>query len=272
MARPKKQTVDYFPHISNHSSTMFVLEQRFGNNGYAFWFKLLELLATNEGHYYDCRNPAKWEFLQAKTNLSEEICNEILNLLVKLEAIDSELWQDKVIWSDNFIKGISDVYINRRVEIPVKPSFYTQKPVLDDISTPDNPHIKVNETKVNKTKVNKYKESDFQSASLLKDLILENNPTAKITDSQLNEWTNNVRLIREQDNHTIEEIDSLLQWSQKNNFWQSNILSMGKFREKWNTLWMQRKKGNNYQQRPLSESDERLKEQYRKEEAEKKND
>uniref|UniRef100_A0A6H1Z798 Uncharacterized protein n=2 Tax=viral metagenome TaxID=1070528 RepID=A0A6H1Z798_9ZZZZ len=139
--------------------------------------------------------------------------------------------------------------------------------------TPSN--VLLSKDKLSKDKLSKYKESDFQSASLLKNLILENIPSHKITDKQLESWANETRLMREQDNHTIEEINDLIQWSQKHYFWKANILSMGKLREKWNTLWMQRKKGNNYQQpnkRPLSESDERLKEQYRKEEAEEKND
>jgi len=147
MARPKKATVDYFPHSCAHKTTIFVLEQKYGNNGYAFWFKILELLASSEGHYYDCRKPHLWEFLQAKTRLSEDLCNELLDLLAKLEAIDPKLWSKRIIWSDNFVAGIADVYKNRRVEMPSKPDFYRQKPRKADISTGRNPQSKVKESK-----------------------------------------------------------------------------------------------------------------------------
>lgn len=156
MARPKKATVDYFPHYCNHKTTIFVLEQKYGNDGYAFWFKILELLASTEGHYYDCRKPHKWEFLQAKTHLNEDKCNELLDLLAKLDAIDSKLWSQKVIWSDNFIDGISDVYKNRRVEIPLKPSFYRQKPHQIGVSTDRNPQSKVEESKVKESKEDEF--------------------------------------------------------------------------------------------------------------------
>jgi len=152
MSRPKKQTVDYFPHDCNHKTTIYILEQKYGNNGYAFWFKLLELLGATEGHVYDCRKPHKWEFLQAKTRLSEDTCEEILNLLAKLEAIDPKLWSQKVIWSDNFILRIEDVYKNRRVEIPTRPSFYRQKPTQAGVSTDRNPQTKLKETKLKETK------------------------------------------------------------------------------------------------------------------------
>jgi len=153
MARPKKQTVDYFPHDCNHKATIFILEENYGNNGYAFWFKVLELLASTEGHYYDCRNPHKWKFLQAKTHLEESLCIEILGLLAELGAIDQKLWKEKIIWSDNFISRISDVYKNRRVEIPSKPSFYKQKPEQDDVSTDINPQSKVKESKVKENSI-----------------------------------------------------------------------------------------------------------------------
>ncbi len=90
MARPKKQTVDYFPHVCNHGKTMYILEQKYGNDGYSFWFKLLEMLGNAEGHYIDLNDDVSWEFLQAKTMLSDSLCQDILNLLAKLGAIDKE--------------------------------------------------------------------------------------------------------------------------------------------------------------------------------------
>lgn len=149
MARPKKRTVDYFPHQCNHGKTMFILEQKYGNDGYAFWFKLLELLGSTEGHFLHLENPADWEFLQAKTHLSDSKCQEILDLLARLDAIDQDLWENhRVVWSQNFVNGISDVYRNRRMETPSRPSFYAVKPAPDGVSTPENPQSKLKETKL----------------------------------------------------------------------------------------------------------------------------
>ena len=49
MARPKRTTVDYYPHYVKCGRTIYILEARFGNDGYAFWFKVLEVLGENEG-------------------------------------------------------------------------------------------------------------------------------------------------------------------------------------------------------------------------------
>lgn len=153
MARPKKETVDYFPHYCTHGKTLYVFERRYGNDGYAFWFKLLEMLGSTKGHYLDLSEEETFIFFQAKTRINEELCLEMFELLAKLEAIDRELWQEKrVVWCQNFVDGISDVYKNRRVEIPKKPSFYKHKTKKVKVSTSENPQSKVNESKVEKTK------------------------------------------------------------------------------------------------------------------------
>ena len=145
MSRPRKQTVDYFPHNCKHGQTIFILEQQYKEIGYSFWFKLLEELGSKEGHFIDCRNVATQRFLQAKTFTDEQTCVDILDLLSEIEAIDPELWHQKIIWSKNFVDGIADVYKNRRVETPVKPSFYEDKPQSGEVSTGENPQSKVKE-------------------------------------------------------------------------------------------------------------------------------
>lgn len=152
MARPKKQTVDYFPHQCKHGKTIYILKEKYKHVGYAFWFILLEELGSAEGHFIDCRKPTAMRFLQATTMTSEDLCNEILDLLAEIEAIDPDLWnKERVVWSDNFVSGISSVYANRRVEMPSKPSFYKQKPQSAQVSTNEKPQSKVKESIVDQS-------------------------------------------------------------------------------------------------------------------------
>ena len=153
MARPKKNKIDYFPHYVTSGKTLFIMEQKWGNDGYAFWFKLLEIIGDTEGHYFCTENDADWEFLIAKTNVDSETASEMLNTLAKLNAIDPELWSQRIIWSQNFINNIQDVYIKRRLSIPKKPnneSFWNENYTSTDISGAETPQSKVKESKVNK--------------------------------------------------------------------------------------------------------------------------
>jgi hypothetical protein len=51
MAREQRRDVDYFPHECNHGRKMHIIESKYGNNGYAAWFKLLEELGKANNHY-----------------------------------------------------------------------------------------------------------------------------------------------------------------------------------------------------------------------------
>ena len=154
MSRPTKATVDYFPHYVNHGKTMFTLENKYGNDGYAFWFKLLELLGGSEQHFINCNDIEMWEFLIAKTRLNEETAIEILNLLSRLGAIDQKLWGNKIIRSDNYIQNIEAVYKRREVNVinnDAVMDLCLQKPPLMQPNDNNNPQSKVKESKVKKS-------------------------------------------------------------------------------------------------------------------------
>ena len=160
MARPPKRTVDYFPHFVHHKKTLFILEETFGNDGYVFWFKLLELLGASDGHSYNLRTDSELKYLAAYTKLSEEKVIEILDMLSTLGAIDKELWEGKIIWCQKFVDNIADAYKNRVTDLPSKPNL-TSQPTdnntdgtsFDDVSSHENSQIIEND-KITKPKKN----------------------------------------------------------------------------------------------------------------------
>lgn len=123
MARPRKSVVDYFPHSVNHGKTMAILEQRWGNDGYAFWFKLLEHLGRTERHHIHWNHDIDRNYFCALARVDIDTANEILNLLSDLGGIDSELWKNGIIYSQNFVDGVEDAYKKRKQEVPSKSLF-----------------------------------------------------------------------------------------------------------------------------------------------------
>jgi hypothetical protein len=83
----------YFPHILKESKTIGILEERFNNDGYAFWFKLLEILSLCEDHIFDTNTKENRHLLFKKTRVNRELAGKIINCLCELDAIDNNLWE-----------------------------------------------------------------------------------------------------------------------------------------------------------------------------------
>jgi len=169
VARPQKQTVEYFPHFVHHRKTLSILEHNWGNNGYAFWFKLLELLGKTEGHYIDCNKQDEWDFLVSYTKSDEETARAVLNKLASIDAIDKELWEHRLIWCQKFVNNLKILYDKRTVDMPEKPSFRDENPTEEGFSGRKPPVSGVSgdgnpQSKVKKSKVKESKEFDGLSA------------------------------------------------------------------------------------------------------------
>ncbi|HHT7143428.1 TPA: hypothetical protein ACTZ34_005392 [Bacillus cereus] len=91
-----------------------------------------------------------------------------------------------------------------------------------------------------KTSCQKFSTSDLENAKLLFELMLLNNPSAK--EPNLEKWANDFRLMREKDNRTDEQIKYLINWTQKDDFWSTNILSPAKLRKQFDALVVKIKK------------------------------
>jgi len=121
MAREQRNDVDYFPHDCTHGRKMHIIENKYGNDGYAVWFKLLEQLGKANNHYIDISDEMTVMFLVSTFKIDEEKTTLILNDLSKLGAIDKTLYENhKVIWSQKFVNSISDVYRKRKLKLFTK--------------------------------------------------------------------------------------------------------------------------------------------------------
>jgi hypothetical protein len=113
MARPERNTVDYFPHLLGEGKKMYFIENKYGNNGYAVWYKILEKLGSTEYHYLNLNKEEEVMFLASKCKVSEDVLLLIINDLSKMDVFHKELWSNKIIWCPQFIESIEDAYKKR---------------------------------------------------------------------------------------------------------------------------------------------------------------
>jgi hypothetical protein len=82
---------------------------------------------------------------------------------------------------------------------------------------------------------------DLEIAKWISSRVKLINPTCK--DPDLTSWSNTVRLMRQIDNRSHQDICALYDWASKHHFWQTNILSPESLRKQWDKLTMQRSAG-----------------------------
>ena len=105
--------------------------------------------------------------------------------------------------------------------------------------------VKLKEYNINEVKSKCQKQIsdiDKKLTQLLISKILENDPDSSIirdlTEKRQINWMNECRLLREKDKRSPELIERIIQFSQDDDFWKSNILSMSKLRKQFNQLFL----------------------------------
>ena len=171
MAREQRKDVDYFPHECAHGRKMHIIETKYGNDGYATWFKLLEQLGKANNHYIDISDEMTVMFLTSTFKIDEDKMFSILTDLSKLGSIDKQLFDEfQIIWSEKFCNSIEDAYRKRKQKLFLKndiiefessiPRGNTSIPRGLNVKTIENTEKEVNLTEViPKVKYSKVKKS-----------------------------------------------------------------------------------------------------------------
>jgi hypothetical protein len=139
---------------------MFIIESKYGNDGYAVWFKLLESLAKTDDHWMDLSDPSNMMYLCAKCRVSNDIMEAIISDLANLGEVDAQLWKDeRVIWSQKFTDSIEEAYKKRSNVCPNREAVINKlrglgrcKPPKGQSQGDVNPYTKVNNNKPKETK------------------------------------------------------------------------------------------------------------------------
>jgi len=106
---------------------------------------------------------------------------------------------------------------------------------------------KLNEAEEQKDR--EYRPSDFERkcVDFLIQSILHDFPNTRVprTEDEIKKWAIHINRLQKVDGIAEADIWNTLVWTMKNSFWRTNIRSTGKFREKYQTLYLQSRR--NYQ-------------------------
>jgi len=120
MTRPLKEGLDYFPHDVDASTDekIEVLTSLYGNDGYAFYFIMLERIYRNTGCFIDISNEEKKQeiflILSKKMRLSLKTFKKILETALEYNLFDRALYQQGKISSEAIQKRAAIVFKKRK--------------------------------------------------------------------------------------------------------------------------------------------------------------
>lgn len=138
--RKSKTTVEYFLHEVNSSIPLEIIERQYGPEGYTVYYKLREVLGRSEGHFFNLSDEINLEWFISFCGVKAISVTEILQKLAKLNVIDRELWENRILWSSEFVESLEPVYSKRTNNLPSKPSLeyiFKGKNKIKAISEPE---------------------------------------------------------------------------------------------------------------------------------------
>ena len=110
--------------MTNGARILEIIIDKYGNNGYAFYYRLREILGKTPKHGYDANSKMKYDYLLTKTGVDSELADLIIALLCEFGEIDADLWKiEKLIWWQNFVDSLKELYKKRKNELPTKSDF-----------------------------------------------------------------------------------------------------------------------------------------------------
>lgn len=217
------------------------------------WFKLLALTGkTNDnGHVYFMKDfPYTDEMLAKVFDRPVNLVRAALEIFVKFKMIQIDERQHIIIsnWEKHQnVEGMEQV---KKLRAARNKRYYENKKRLE---LSGNEGVKTSEKSLTKTEQDvldidleldidkaikpsrlKYEIPDMENAKLLFQLMLENNENCK--EPNWESWANEMRLMRERDKRTDEQIQYVIKWSQRDPFWKTNILSPSKLRKRFDQL------------------------------------
>ena len=131
MGRTTEDKVDFYSHYPG-GRMVSSLRKKFGNDGYAVYWLILDEIAGCEGHFLDLSKDNDLEDFALECMVSDELFLKIVDWICSRGRFDSEAWARKGIWCQKFVDKLEAVYKKRKRPAPICPGksiTVTEKPL-----------------------------------------------------------------------------------------------------------------------------------------------
>jgi hypothetical protein len=162
MARPTKEGLDYFPHDTDavNDEKLEALRALHGNDGYAFFFILLERIYRSPKCELIVSDAETIQILARKVAVTEQKFNEMLTTALKWGCFNKQIYEKYGILTSNGVKKRSSMVLEKRdlmKELYQKTKLKSSFLPVSDAETPPETPPETPQSKVKKSKVKEKK-------------------------------------------------------------------------------------------------------------------
>jgi len=237
---------------ANQDAKLKKVRMKYGLEGYGLYWYCIELIAADVDQNnltFELEHDA--EIISFDTGIHIERVSEMMSYMVNVGLFESS---NNTITCLKLLKRLDQsMTSNKKMREMITSAKQSHDMVManhDGVMT--NPDfVMQEETKIDKTKRNnitttskqRFDQIDMAFAQLAFDELLHHNPNHKAPN--LNAWAEDARKMREIDNRDPNEMARVWTWIRNDSFWSTNILSISKFREKYDMVSMKAKSAGN---------------------------
>jgi hypothetical protein len=148
MARPPKEGLSYFPHDVDASSDEKIeaLRALYGNDGYAFYFILLERIYRAPGAELNISDAETLQILAKKLLVSDAEFEKMLQTALSKGLFNARKYESKKVLTSSGIKKRFNITVEKRRKM--RERYQQKKGIISDAETrPETPQSKVKKSK-----------------------------------------------------------------------------------------------------------------------------
>ena len=134
MARPRKEGMDNYPHDTDavNDTKIEALRMLYGNDGYAFYFILLELIYKQPDFELDVSDAETIQILAKKVEVTPEKFNNMMQTAIKRGCFDPTSYHDRCVLTSEGVKKRSKVVVDKREKMRKKSSNGAENELLNN--------------------------------------------------------------------------------------------------------------------------------------------
>jgi hypothetical protein len=237
----------WFKHDTNASqdAKLKKVRMKYGLEGYGLYWYCIELIAAGVDQNnltFELEHDS--EIISFDTGIHIERVNEMMAYMINLELFESN---NNAITCLKMLKRLDQsMTSNKEMRGMINKAKINHDEVMTKSDLVMQEEKRIDKNRQDKTITNvkpKFDQIDLAFAQLAFDELLHHNPNHKAPN--LNAWAEDARKMREIDNRDPNEMARVWTWIRNDSFWSTNILSISKFREKYDMVSMKAKGAGN---------------------------